>query len=168
MAGFVATATGEVRVELEEHEAELMRQLLDEMHLLLDADIPKQDAVMGRLFPPAYEDDPEQETYARMTEDELRTAKLEALAKVRDTVGGHGAVATTILPQDAHAWLTLMNDVRLAIGTRLDVTEEKMAADIDPESREGPAYSVLHWLGWMQEMLLAAVDPRYDDPASET
>ncbi len=167
MPVFSATGSGEVRVELDEHEAALMRQLLDEMRVLLDADIPKQDAVMGRLFPSAYEEPADQKAYAALTEDELRKAKLEALATVRRTVEGDGAVATTMLPQDAHAWLTLMNDVRLAIGTRLDVTEDTMASEIDAESPEAPAYSVLHWLGWMQEMLLDAVDPRYDDPAPD-
>ena len=159
MPNFTPTESGEVRVELDEHEAGLMRQLLDEMRLLLDANVPKQDAVMGRLFPSAYEEPADQKAYAALTEEELRKAKLEAVATVRKTVKGEGAVSTTMLPQDAHAWLTLMNDVRLAIGTRLDVTEDAMASEIDPQSPDAPAYSVLHWLGWMQELLLDAVDP---------
>jgi hypothetical protein len=51
----------------------------------------------------------------------------------------------------------LLTDLRLAIGTRLDVTEEKMSDDIDPDDPEAAALSVLHWLGWVQGTILEAI-----------
>jgi hypothetical protein len=53
--------------------------------------------------------------------------------------------------------LALLTDIRLAIGTRLDVTEERMAAELDRDDPDAAALSVLHWLGWLQESVIAAI-----------
>ena len=50
----------------------------------------------------------------------------------------------------------MLTDLRLAIGARLEVTEELMSADVGPEDERAPALVTLHWLGWLQEMLLKA------------
>lgn len=160
MASFTAGPAG-VHAQLEEHEADLLRQLIDEMRTLLEADIPRSDDVLGRLFPPAYEDADQQIAYAQLVEDELRRAKLEALRAVREIVDTPAGGDRSMTDEETRAWLTLLTDLRLAIGTRLNVTEEKMATELDPSSPEAAAYSVLHWLGWLQEQLLEAVDPYY-------
>jgi hypothetical protein len=51
-------------------------------------------------------------------------------------------------------WLRTINDIRLTIGTRLEVDETKMAAELDERDPEAPALAVLHWLGWLQESFL--------------
>jgi hypothetical protein len=57
------------------------------------------------------------------------------------------------------AWLGTLNDLRLVLGTRLEVTEdtELEAPHDDPHAQ---ALLVYGWLGWLQESLLSNVDPR--------
>jgi Domain of unknown function (DUF2017) len=145
---------GGIKLRLEEHEADLMRELAEEMKALLEADIPRADPVIGRLFPDAYDAAPDAEAYRDLVEDDLKGAKRRARAVVEETLGRRGSVSTTLSSEEAEMWLTFLTDVRLAIGTRLEITEERMGADIDPDDPDAAALSVLHWLGWLQEMTL--------------
>jgi hypothetical protein len=155
---------GGVRFELEEYEADLMRQLLQEMRTLLEADIPPSDAVLRRLFPDAFEDEEQASAYRELIGDELHDRKTAALRTARETIGDSGPVDVSLDDEQVDRWLALLTDIRLAIGTRLDVTEERMAAEPDASDPDAAALSVLHWLGWLQESMLAAIeDERGDD-----
>ena len=143
-----------IRFHLRDYERELLQHLLAEMRVLLEAELPKVDPVTARLFPDAYQTPEEQEAYDEMVGNQLRRDKLSALDTVQRCVDGEGALDLTLSNEDVNVWLTVINDLRLAIGTRLDVTEEKMEQDIDEGDPEGPAMSALHWLGWLQESLL--------------
>lgn len=153
MPGISGTSDG-VQLKLDEHEAGILRELLKEMRTLLEADIPAGDDVLGRLFPRAHEDDDEQRAYEELVGEQLRAAKLDALRSVHDKLGTEGPVDAGLSAEEADDWLRLINDVRLAIGTRLDVDEAKMERPYDPSDPEGPALSVLHWLGWLQGSML--------------
>jgi len=120
---------------------------------------PPEDPVLARLLPDAYGDDPEAAgEFRRYTEQDLRSGKVAAAQTVLDTLpagGGH----VRLRPEDAQAWLRALNDVRLAIGTVLGITEDyedEMAAAswADPRS----AYlEVYHWLGYLQDSLVRAL-----------
>ena len=120
---------------------------------------PPEDPVLARLLPDAYRDDPEAAgEFRRYTEQGLRSGKVAAAQTVLDTLparGGHVRLG----PEDAQAWLRALNDVRLAIGTVLGITEdyeEEMegASWADPRS----AYlEVYHWLGYIQDSLVRAL-----------
>lgn len=159
MARVTAGDAATVRVAFEAEEADLLRRLAAEMRSLLGAAHGRRDRVVGRLFPDAYEDASEAAAYRDLTAADLRDAKLAALAKIDDVLGDAGAVDATIPAPEVEAWLTALTDIRLAIGTRIDVTEERMAADLEPDHPDATAIAVLHWLGWVQELLLDAVDP---------
>lgn len=147
---------GSVDLRFSADEAELLRRLLQEMELLLDAG-HDADPVVGRLFPNAYETEEEESAYRQLVGDELMTRKREGIRTARTTLAAEGEVETRLSEEEADAWLALLTDLRLAIGTRLDVTEEKMAADIDPDDPDAAALSVLHWLGWVQGTILEAI-----------
>ncbi len=147
----VGTGAG-VFVELEEDEQELLRRLTGEMRTLLEADIPPEDDVVQRLFPDAYEEAEDQAAYRDLVGSELTRVKLHALSTVRDSLDGTSA--GPLSEDEASAWLAVLTDLRLAIGTRLSVTEEKMEEELDPGDPDAPAYAVLHWLGWVQESIL--------------
>jgi hypothetical protein len=120
---------------------------------------PPEDPVLARLLPDAYRGDPEAAgEFRRYTEQDLRSGKVAAAQTVLDTLpagGGH----VRLRPEDAQAWLRALNDVRLAIGTVLGITEDyedEMAAAswADPRS----AYlEVYHWLGYVQDSLVRAL-----------
>ena len=147
---------GSVTIRFSEDEAELLRRLLAEMETLLAARSDR-DPVVGRLFPRAYEKKEEEESYRSLVGDELVTAKKANLRTAGDMLGREGAAEAALSEDQAEAWLALLTDLRLAIGTRLDITEEKMSEDIDPDDPEAAALSVLHWLGWVQGTILEAI-----------
>jgi hypothetical protein len=120
---------------------------------------PPADPVLARLLPDGYRDDPEAAgEFRRYTEQGLRSGKVAAAQTVLDTLpagGGHVRLG----PEDAQAWLRALNDVRLAIGTVLGITEDyeeemEAASWADPRS----AYlEVYHWLGYLQDSLVRAL-----------
>ena len=120
------------------------------------------DPALARLLPDAYGDDEAAATeFRRFTEGDLRAGKranatvvLATLAPLTDTGG------RLVLDRDeVDAWLGCLNDLRLVLGTRLEVTEE---TDLVPEGDDprSHALQVYGWLGWLQESLLSCVDPR--------
>ena len=129
------------------------------MRLLLEADLPKADPVTARLFPDAYQFPDEQQAYEELLGDQLRRDKLSALMSLDERIAGEGNLDVKLSEEEANTWLTVINDLRLAIGTRLDVTEDMMEAEIDHDDPEGQAMSALHWLGWLQETILREVHP---------
>jgi Domain of unknown function (DUF2017) len=153
-----ATSMGEgaVAIRFSEDEAELLRRLLAEMETLL-ASRADRDPVVERLFPRAYDRKKEEESYRSLVGDELVAAKKANLRTAGDMLGQEGAAEAALSEDQAEAWLAVLTDLRLAIGTRLDVTEEKMSEDINPDDPEAAALSVLHWLGWVQGTILEAI-----------
>jgi hypothetical protein len=147
---------------LEDHEASLLRELVGETRTLLEADVPRADPVIARLFPDAYDDPEHAQTYHDMVGDELRREKLRALGRVSESLGPSGPSTVELGDELTTAWLAWLTDVRLAVGTRLGVTEETMGAEVDAASPEAPAYEVLHWLGWIQESIIERIVPPGD------
>ncbi|MPZ69603.1 MAG: DUF2017 family protein [Actinobacteria bacterium] len=145
---------GSIELRLEEYEAEIIRRLCGEMRLLLEADLPRADAVTDRLFPRAHEDQKDEEAYRKLVGSTLRDYKLEALEAVETDVGDDGPATATLEGEGRERWLTFLTDTRLALGTRLEVTEETMSQEPDPDSPDAVALSVLHWVGWIQEQIL--------------
>ena len=120
---------------------------------------PPEDPVLARLLPDAYRDDPEAAgEFRRYTEQGLRSGKVAAAQTVLDTLPAEGG-QVRLGPEDAQAWLRALNDVRLAIGTVLGITEDyedelEAASWADPRS----AYlEVYHWLGYVQDSLVRAL-----------
>lgn len=147
-----------LRLSLDEQEAGILRELTREMRLLLEADVPPQDDVMQRLFPKAHDEPREQQSYEELVGAELRRVKMEALATVERGLSGGGAVVVELTGEEVDEWLRLLNDLRLAIGTRLQVDDSKMEKPFDATDPEAPALSVLHWLGWLQGTMLEEME----------
>lgn len=133
---------------------------------------PPSDPALARLFPEAYGgpgDDPEDRElraasaeFRRFTENDLRSRKREdALAVVRTldglTPAGDGGAVLELGGEDCRHWLGALNDLRLTIGTRLDVGDEDESSrlyrlpDSDPRKPMVMAYL---WLGALQETLV--------------
>jgi hypothetical protein len=117
------------------------------------------DPVLARLLPDGYRDDPVAAgEFRQYTEPDLRAGKVAAARTVLRTLPASGG-RVRLAGEDAQDWLRALNDVRLAIGTVLGVTEdypdELPGADpADPR----PAYlGVYHWLGYLQDSLVRAL-----------
>ena len=154
MAQFRAAGNGDIGATFEPEEIRVLSGVLDEMTALLKAPGRAPDAVTERLFPKAYESPEDQKAYEELVGDQLLAQKVAALTRVRRSLPDKKTEEIVLDAGESEAWLTVLNDVRLAIGTRLDVTETVMSEDIDPDDPNGPALAVLHWLGWVQESIL--------------
>jgi hypothetical protein len=150
-------AEGAIEVHLDGQEADLMRSLIDEIASLFDNGAPRSDPVVERLFPDAYESRKDARAYRDLVGDDLRAGKKEALSTVENKLGPAGDATLSLAANEIDAWLTVLTDLRLAIGTRLNVTEETMDEEPGPEDPDGAAKTVLHWLGWIQEMTLTEI-----------
>ena len=116
------------------------------------------DPVLARLLPDGYTDDPEAAAeFRRYTEYDLRMGKMSAAAIVLDTLESGGAVRLDAA--QAHEWMRVLNDLRLAIGTRLDVDEdyEAVADTLPDDDPLRSLYAVYEWLTWMQDSLVSAL-----------
>jgi hypothetical protein len=130
-------------------ERELVANLVDQLRDLLTA--TTDDPSVRRLFPTAYNEDPERDReYQQLVRDELLERRLAALATVEQT-----ADAETVDEEQLSAWLTALNDVRLVLGTRLDVTEDLSAVEADDP--DAPAYAVYDYLGFLVSEVVDAL-----------
>ncbi|WP_405936952.1 DUF2017 domain-containing protein [Streptomyces sp. NBC_00726] len=152
---------------------------------------PPTDPALARLFPEAYGDEDGElraasAEFRRFTENDLRTRKREdALVVVRTldaltpAMGGAsrsdsakggggrregGAAVLTLTADECRSWLGSLNDLRLTIGTRLEVGDEEedegsslyRLPDSDPRKPMVMAYL---WLGALQETLVETLMP---------
>lgn len=126
---------------------------------LTDATEAPRDPVLARLLPDAYRDDPEAAgEFRRYTELSLRDGKVAAARTVLGTLPARGGRIRLSQP-DAEAWLRALNDVRLALGVRLGVTDdfEEVGNGINPADPRAAYVWVYHWLAYLQESLVEAL-----------
>jgi hypothetical protein len=140
---------------------------------------PPADPALARLFPSAYADperEPDEESrtasaeFRRYTENDLRARKRDdALAVIRsldaldtrDAAPGGPGAELTLSAEQAPRWLRSLNDLRLTIGSRLDVDEDPDSdlyrlPDDDPRK---PLMLAYMWLGGLQETLIETLLP---------
>jgi hypothetical protein len=146
----------EVVARFDRAEAGVLGLLLDQLEQLLDADSVAEDPVLQRLFPDGHRGNPEVAAdYRDMTEESLRSGKADDLATVRATLPPDGGEVRLDRDQ-AGAWLRTTNDVRLALGVRLDITEDTELPE-DPAEDEGQQLAVYYWLTAVQGSLVDAL-----------
>lgn len=142
-------APGRYRIALPEPERELLRTLVPQLRELLTTDDPS----LTRLFPTAYADDPERDAgYHALVRDELLERRFHSLDVLEQTVEGGEVDEETL-----SAWMRALNDLRLVLGTRLDVSEDDDPMDIDPDDPAAPAWAIYHYLAGLQSMIIDAL-----------
>ena len=152
----ITTGTGGgVNVELPADVRDLLASLARQLVELMEDPEAAKDPGLQRLFPPASMDDPmESLGFEQLMGDALRAGKREAATILRAT-----ANATHLNQEETLAWMRCLNDIRLVIGTRLDIQEdtdiEAMFAD-DLMEQAAVTYVALTEL---VEMLARAADP---------
>ena len=158
MAPFFEKKGDRFSVRLGKHERNLLVELVRQSRTLLETEDPSSDPAVARLFPAAYQDDPLRNLeYETSLGGAPRSGKLQALDTVEKT-----ANARALSEEDFLTWMGVVNDLRLVLGTRIDVTEESTEEDF---AAGGPrdAYRVYQFLGWLlQEMLSALGEPDAD------
>ena len=112
-----------------------------------------EDPALARLFPDGYSDDEHASAdFRRFTEQDLRAQKMAALAKVRDSLSGWTG-KSSVTSQQAQDWLKAINDLRLVLGTRLEITAE---VETNFEADE-PGIHLYNYLTYLQGTLIDAL-----------
>jgi hypothetical protein len=145
----------------------------DPLETLLDLQGPlsqPEDPVLARLLPDAYADDAEASgEFRRFTERGLRDEKAEHGRQVVADLEDAG-LSAEVDPEGepieldldsarSEVWLRCLNDVRLALATRLGVTEddEDTWYTLPEDDPRAYMHDVYDWLGYVQETLVNAL-----------
>jgi hypothetical protein len=118
------------------------------------------DPAVARLLPDYHHDDADISSALRtLYEPALIAAKDAAAVAMLDSLP-RGGGTVRLEEGTARSWLQALNDVRLALGVRLSITED----DEDPPSASAPAdspefamYATYRWLSVVQESLVGAM-----------
>jgi len=148
------TPEGGVLVRLSPEERSLLLGLVGELRAQLEGE--SRDPSLRRLFPPAYDDEEDERAYRELAGDELLSGRRRALELLAAT-----ARSDRLSAAEADAWLRALNDLRLVLGTRLDVQE-----DMPIDRPKSPEHAVYIYLSWLQEQLVAALAPTESEPGS--
>jgi hypothetical protein len=153
----VTRRRGAVRLQVEPVEGVLLVSLFDDLASALEEDVlAADDPVRRRLFPAGYRDDDQASAEFRsLTEASLRSERSERARECARELGG--GVADVDLDADGgQRWIQALNDLRLALGTRLEIGEDD-DGDIDPDDPEAQQRAIYYWLTGMQDSLVHAL-----------
>jgi hypothetical protein len=162
LVSLVSQVTSILEVQDQEPEAggSMFEQMVAGLELQ-DAEQP-DNPILLRLLPDGYRDDPEAAgEFRRLTDSDLRASKGRALHRLIDDVAAAEAeesgkkLKIDLDDEAAESWLHAINDVRLALGTHLDIQEEgaeEQRADADEATQA--TYAIYDWLTWLQEAIV--------------
>lgn len=133
--------------------------------LSADDSVLPDNPVLNRLLPDGYRDDPMAAyEFRRYTDGALRRSKIEDAELIRAGLDradsdpeGEGTVLVS--EQAAPGWLRSMNDLRLALGVQLEITDDssaELAQLPEDDPRAAPA-AIYDFLTWWQDSLVRAV-----------
>lgn len=153
--------------EPEKYASAAGREGFDELVRDLEAD-PDQpdepnDPVLKRLFPNAYPHDPAAASdFRRFTEHGQRAKKITEATAVLQRLAEteQGAHPVRIPAEETEAWLRTLTSVRLAVATRLGISDADAAealSDLPDDDPRSFMVSVYDWLGFAEETLISAL-----------
>ena len=155
--GIVAAGGGGVTITLTSDERDFLRTLPEQLEPLLagDHEVPRLAAT---LYSRGYDDEELEQEYRELAGDDIVGQRVAALqtfaATLEDGDVSAGRWRAELDAEQAAAWLSALNDGRLALGAILGVTDESWEDDL-PEDE--PSGVVMHYLGSLQEELLGAL-----------
>jgi hypothetical protein len=162
-----AQSEREVLLNLIEQLIELLSERIDHDHEdplaamvgITSHDSPPEDDVLRRLLPNAYADEVDASEFRRYTESTLRGKKQAHAMSMRMYLKSADDGIVDLDHDSANAWLGAINDIRLALGVRLNVQENTsdVLELLSPDDPLRGVYSVYTWLGWLQESLLSSL-----------
>jgi hypothetical protein len=141
--------SGRYQLRLDGEERELLRGLPTQLRDLLGTSDPS----LLRLFPTAYTDDPKREAeYQQLMREDLLERHRGALEVMEETID-----ATELDEDQLVAWMKAVNQMRLVLGTRLEVTEDLYDEGMESSDPRAPAFALYSYLGFLQEHIVQAL-----------
>lgn len=151
-APVMRAAGGRVVVRLEESERRILASLVAELRSELeDPASAAPEGSLGRLYPPAFPDEPEAEAgYRKLVQPGLVDGRLQQVAAVEASLD-----AGELDGAQAAAWLGVLNDLRLALGSRLGIEDDRSVVGgtgpADGDDPDAMRRAVFLYLGWLVE-----------------
>jgi hypothetical protein len=128
---------------------DVLRTTVLDLATQLDAELDGDNDAVKRLFPTAYPDDPDKEAgYQILARSELIDTRHSAIDTVRSS-----AKEVEVDGETIDAWMRVVNDLRLVIGTQLDMGEEQ---DWQPPPEQEVSHAVYRWLSYLLQAILEA------------
>lgn len=147
------TRSGGFVVRLSRAERDLLRTLPGQLRELITDGDAARDPALRRLYPAAYQDDLERSAeFDRLVRDDLTEQRLAAIDIMERTID-----APRLTQDEAVGWLAALNDLRLVLGTRLEVSEETTPADFPGDTPEAQTFALYAFLSYLEEELVAAL-----------
>jgi Domain of unknown function (DUF2017) len=144
-----AAVEGGFAPNLSADERELLSSLPTQLRELLGAN---DGSSTRRLFPAAYNNDPERDAeFHELMREDLVETKMRSAQALADT-----ARLPVLTEDQLLAWMGAVNDLRLVIGTQLDVQEDT-ERDLDPDHPDGYRFLVYGWLSQLLERIVRAL-----------
>lgn len=160
MTRFKPSGAG-VTVTFEPDEVMVLRDLSRQITQVLDGGVPNHgsDAVRDRLFPRAYVDPTEdraERDFQSVVHEDLVRAKSEAVAALinglDDGRDRRGRIEVVLSLPAIEQWVGALNDVRLALGVTLGVTQDR--EEVDDDDPQASAFGLYDWLTYVQGALV--------------
>lgn len=140
---------GNYKLDIPQDQRRLLRTLPGELRTLMESG----HAATWRLFPNAYPDDPALAAeYEEMVRDDLLAQRRRSLEVMAETID-----ATRLDGEQLAAWLASLNDIRLFLGTNLNVTEDSYDEPLDETDPRSASMALYMYLGWLEEIVVRAL-----------
>jgi hypothetical protein len=139
--------------KLGSNERAVLSRVASDFKAVLANESPASDASLQRVFPPAHPDDPIAELeYERANGGDLLATKLEQLETFERSVG-----EKVLTEADVLACMRAANDMRLVLGTRIDVSEESSPSDFAGDAETESTFELYAYLSWLVESMIDAL-----------
>jgi hypothetical protein len=146
------TRSGAFELRLSPEERDVLRGLPAQMRDALE--LGNSDPAVARLNPSACLDDAEVDAeYHQMMDGDLNAGRLQALDAFEATVD-----ASRLDEEEALAWMRAINDLRLLLGTRLDVSEDPGQRHVDADDPRAPGFALYDYLSLLTQELVEALE----------
>lgn len=134
-------------------ERDVLRSLPAQLRQLMTGQDAGANPDLRRLFPTAYPDDPEKAAeYDGMVRDDLVAQRLAAIDVMERTID-----SDRLSEEELLAWLSSINDLRLVLGTRLDVPEDLSELEVTPDDPRAESLALYAYLSILEEDAVSAL-----------
>lgn len=147
------TRKGDFEIRLSDQERLLISDLVAQLTAVIDQEAAPENPLLRRLFPTAHPDNPDLESsYKEMVEGDLLDLRKEKLLLVTATLDQKSIDEAALF-----AWMGVINDLRLVIGTYLDVSEDDNQDTYGPGNPEADTYAIYQYLSYLLDSILDAL-----------
>lgn len=117
------------------------------------------DPVYDRLYPDGYSgtiDEDIQQEFRDLTRTGIREERVERITLCRDELiaAGESIGRVEVDAEGYDRWLRVLNDLRLTLGTRLEIAEDDQHWDLTPGDPNSTAYLLYSWLTEVQDTVV--------------